>query len=1032
MRNRSAIWVFTILLFLACLYQLSFSWVTRSFESDVNDQAVEKFDSLTQNAIPYFTLNGDTLIVDGNSKKEKQQIVSYYEQKLLSDQSDAPVYPIIDLDYQRCKDQELGLGLDLQGGMSVTLEVSIEDLVKNFAKASAKKPSFRKPYDAALRDYRMGESTVDAPSDDFIGLFAAHYKNLYGDEPMTFFTVGLKDYLDKNSSKNNVNIIAKLREISEDAIEKTHRIIESRINKFGVSQPNIKKLAVSGRLQIELPGAKDKGRIRKLLQSTASLEFWDGAHKDWTNKFVELTKAFSNTANEDTVEQFNELSEDSLSKLSVVDLAIYNEEKASFDSLAELRAVEKSIEDSILLAEGKILNGTLKFAHSPGSPVIGFSKTADTSRVNNILKSEKANEIFGQYKRVKFLWSKEYYTKDKGYNFEGHQLMAIEIPKNGEAKINGEDIVDAMQSFDQNSKPSVLLTFESKIADTWSKWTEQKVGKIIAIVLDDQIFSAPVINQKISGGNTEISGGFETIEEAQDLANILKAGSLPVPAVIVDEAIVGPSLGEENIISGTWSLIGAGLLILLYMLFYYKRAGFVANVALVANVFFIFGTLASLGAALTLPGFAGLILTIGMSVDANVLIYERVKEELSNGKGIKLAIQDGYKHAYTAIIDANVTSLLTAIVLAYFGSGPIQGFATTLIIGVFTSLFSAIFITRLIFSYLLDKKWNLSFYRNATKNLFTTTTIKFLSKRKISYSLSAIIVIIGVYSLFTKGLDGSVEFTGGRSYRVEFSEEMNKEEVKTAITEVCENVPPEIKTVDNNFTLEITTKYLEGSETKNKVSKIDSSMVTAFANLGFVDDPTLDSENSFKILYSRGVEKQISNELIQGSFLAVLFSLFVIFIYIAFRFRKWQYGLGALVAMFHDVLVVLGLFSIFYNILPFSMEIDQAFIAAILTVIGYSINDTVVVFDRIREYASLHKKSSSIQVVDRALNSTLSRTINTSLSTFLVLLTIFMFGGESIKGFSFALMIGVLVGTYSSLFIATPLVVDFSKKNIKS
>ena len=1032
MRNRSAIWVFTILLFLACLYQLSFSWVTRSFESDVNDQAVEKFDSLTQNAIPYFTLNGDTLIVDGNSKKEKQQIVSYYEQKLLSDQSDAPVYPVIDLDYQRCKDQELGLGLDLQGGMSVTLEVSIEDLVKNFAKASAKKPSFRKPYNAALEDYRMGESTVNAPSDDFIGLFAAHYKNMYGEEPMTFFTVGLKDYLDKNSSKNNTEIIAKLREISEDAIEKTHRIIESRINKFGVSQPNIKKLAVSGRLQIELPGAKDKSRIRKLLQSTASLEFWDGAHKDWTNKFVELTKAFSNNANEDTVEQFIELTEDSLSKLSVVDLAIYNEEKATFDSLAELRAVEKSIEDSILLAEGKILNGTLKFAHSPGSPVIGFSKTADTSRVNNILKSEKANEIFGQYKRVKFLWSKEYYTKDKGYNFEGHQLMAIEIPKNGEAKINGEDIVDAMQSFDQNSKPSVLLTFESKIADTWSKWTEQKVGKIIAIVLDDQIFSAPVINQKISGGNTEISGGFETIEEAQDLANILKAGSLPVPAVIVDEAIVGPSLGEENIISGTWSLIGAGLLILLYMLFYYKRAGFVANVALVANVFFIFGTLASLGAALTLPGFAGLILTIGMSVDANVLIYERVKEELSNGKGIKLAIQDGYKHAYTAIIDANVTSLLTAIVLAYFGSGPIQGFATTLIIGVFTSLFSAIFITRLIFSYLLDKKWNLSFYRNATKNLFTTTSIKFLSKRKISYSLSAVIVIIGVYSLFTKGLDGSVEFTGGRSYRVEFSEEMNKEEVKSAITEVCENIPPEIKTVDNNFTLEITTKYLEGSETKNKVSKIDSSMVTAFANLGFVDDPTLDSKNSFKILYSRGVEKQISNELIQGSFLAVLFSLFVIFIYIAFRFRRWQYGLGALVAMFHDVLVVLGLFSIFYNILPFSMEIDQAFIAAILTVIGYSINDTVVVFDRIREYAALHKKSSSIQVVDRALNSTLSRTINTSLSTFLVLLTIFMFGGESIKGFSFALMIGVLVGTYSSLFIATPLVVDFSKKKVKS
>ena len=1039
MRNRSAIWVFTILLFLACLYQLSFSWVTRSFESNVNEMANSKYDSIVDNNFIFtdIKVNGKDSTVEVGSEKVKQLVINHYEQKLLSDKSDTPVYPLIDLDYQRCKDQELGLGLDLQGGMSVTLEVSIQDLVRNFAKASAKKPSFRKPFNAAIEDYRNGESSVDAASDDFIGLFAAHYKELYGDEPMTFFTVGLKDYLDKANTKNNDEIIAKLREISEESIEQTHRIIESRINKFGVSQPNIKKLAVSGRLQIELPGAKDKSRIRKLLQSTASLEFWDGAHQDWTNKFVDLTKSFSSKTDEDSTEIFVEISEDSLALLSDVDLAIYNEEKAAFDSLSELRAIEKSIEDSLMLAEGKILNGSLKFAHVPGSPIIGFAKTADTSRVNNILKTEKANEIFGQFKRVKFLWTKEYYTKEKGYNYEGHQLMAIEIPKNGEAKINGEDIVDAMQSFDQNSKPSVLLTFDSKIADTWSNWTEKKVGKIIAIVLDDQVFSAPRINQKISGGSTEISGGFETIEEAQDLANILKAGSLPVPAKIADEAIVGPSLGEENIVSGTWSLIGAGLLILLYMLFYYKRAGFVANIALVANVFFIFGTLASLGAALTLPGFAGLILTIGMSVDANVLIYERVKEELSNGKGIKLAIQDGYKHAYTAIIDANVTSLLTAVVLAYFGSGPIQGFATTLIIGVFTSLFSAIFITRLIFSYLLDKKWDLSFYRNATKSLFTSTSISFLSKRKISYALSAIIVIVGIYSLFTKGLDGSVEFTGGRSYRVEFTDEMNKEEVRLAIADVCvdeegNKVSPEIKTVDNNFTLEITTKYLEGSGVKNKLSKIDSSMAVAFDNLGYTEDAGLNDEKSYKIVYSRGVEKQISNELIQGSFLAVLFSLFVIFIYIAFRFRKWQYGLGALVAMFHDVLVVLGLFSIFYNILPFSMEIDQAFIAAILTVIGYSINDTVVVFDRIREFALLHKKSSSVQVVDRALNSTLSRTINTSLSTFLVLLTIFIFGGESIKGFSFALMIGVLVGTYSSLFIATPLVVDFSKKNIKS
>ena len=605
----------------------------------------------------------------------------------------------------------------------------------------------------------------------------------------------------------------------------------------------------------------------------------------------------------------------------------------------------------------------------------------------------------------------------------------------------GEDVINASQSFDNNSKPSVALSFNSNVADVWAKWTEQKVGKIIAIVLDDQVFSSPFIRQKITGGNTEISGGFETIEEAQDLANILKAGSLPVPAVIVDEAIVGPSLGEENINSGLWSFFFAFLLVLIYMVFYYKRAGWVANIALVANVFFIIGTLASLGAALTLPGIAGLVLTIGMSVDANVLIYERIREELRNGKGIKLAIQDGYKHAYSAIIDANVTSLLTAVVLAYFGSGPIQGFATTLIIGVFTSLFSAIFITRLIFSYLLDTKREIYFSRKFTENLFTGTTIEFLKKSKIFYVFSILIIGFGIFSLSTRGLDGGVEFTGGRTYRVEFSQKIDKSSVQTAVSDRCvddngNNIAPEVKTVDNAYTLEITTKFLEKSVLKNKdkVARIDASLNQAFKDLGYsnIEDGNESEANTYTLLTSRGVESQISEELITGSFLAVIFSLFIIFIYIAYRFRRWQFGLGALIAMFHDVLVVLGLFSVFYNIVPFSMEIDQAFIAAILTVVGYSINDTVVVFDRIREYSVLHKKSSAIQVVDRALNSTLSRTINTSLSTFLVLLTIFIFGGESIKGFAFALMVGVVVGTYSSLFIATPLVVDLSKNKINA
>ena len=1040
MRNRSAIWIFTVLLFLACLYQLSFSWVTKSFESDIHNLAEMKYDSLSNEAVE-FIINEDTLIIGPD--KEKQQIVSFYEQKLLAEKADQPTYPVIDLDYQRCKDQELGLGLDLQGGMSVTLEVSIEDLVKNFA-GNSSKISFKNPFNSALKDFKEGTTLLDADNDDFIGLFYAHYKNLYPkNPPMIFFSNGLKDYMDinsveKTSSNKNDLIIQTLRDLSQDAIEKTHRIIESRINKFGVSQPNIKKLAVSGRLQIELPGAKDKNRIRNLLQSTASLEFWDGAHSDWTDEFLQLNKAVSKNNTNEINSDFFEISDDSLSSLNEVDLAIYMKEKKINDSIIEEKSIEKALEDSIMLADGKILNGTLWFIHSSNSPYIGVAKAVDTAKINSMLKSKMARDIFN-LRRHKFLWSRDVSEYETSQSFTGHTLMAIEIPTSGEPKINGEDVINASQSFDNESKPSVALSFNSNVADVWSKWTEQKVGKVIAIVLDDQVFSSPFIRQKISGGNTEISGGFETIEEAQDLANILKAGSLPVPSVIVDEAIVGPSLGEENINSGLWSFFFAFLLVLFYMIFYYKRAGWVANVALIANVFFIIGTLASLGAALTLPGIAGLVLTIGISVYANVLIYERIREELKNGKGIKLAIQDGYKHAYSAIIDANVTSLLTALVLAYFGSGPIQGFATTLIIGVFTSLFSAIFITRLIFSYMLDRKKEVFFSRKFTENLFTGSTIKFLKKRKVFYVFSALIVGFGIFSLVTRGLDGGVEFTGGRTYRVEFSEKIDKSAVRNAISERCvndegNNVAPEVKTVDNAYTLEITTKFLEKAVIKNKekVARIDASLAQAFNDLGYYNEEDSDEAMTYSLLTSRGVESQISDELIKGSFLAVLFSLFIIFIYIAYRFRKWQFGLGALIAMFHDVLVVLGLFSIFYNIVPFSMEIDQAFIAAILTVVGYSINDTVVVFDRIREYSILHKKSSAVQVVDKALNSTLSRTINTSLSTFLVLLTIFIFGGESIKGFAFALMVGVVIGTYSSLFIATPLVVDLSKNKINS
>lgn len=1116
MRNRSAIWVFTILLTLACLYQLSFSWVTMGVEndalaygkansdqtinkfiSDAEDHGIEQYQSYINQAdiisekevnaiydsiiglgnsslsldgidstlslfnedgqpnlsakevvIAYYKqqvnsgqhqLNQDTISVGGNkyslfvdngdqdpvtrdavvlyyqnqykdsvkykgtrvfidggiSEIVKQKVISENEQNYLQDHSDDPTYPLLGITYQKCKNQQLGLGLDLQGGMSVTLEVDIPKLVDNLAGNPAD-TLFRIALDKAKKDLKKQEGSAD-----FLELFnsrvVSEQQNTGSKSLYRFFWRENNTLFKKN---NPEQVKEKLKELSIEAVDKTQRIIESRINKFGVSQPNIQRHPISGRLQIELPGAKDKNRVRKLLQSTASLEFWDCYHnKEWMALFQGLDKK------------------------------IYGENNG---------------------LSGKIFNQKFALMHDGSdSPYIGLvEKESEMQMVDSILNSELAEKTFN-FQDVKFLWMNKKDDYDwKGKKINGFALLAIEIPVDtkGKPRLDGEDIENASQSYDDKSNPSVMLRFKPDAADDWENWTGEKVGKMISIVMDDLIYSAPYIRSKIGGGNTEISGGFETIEEAQDLANILKAGSLPAPAIIVDEAVVGPSLGEENIQSGLWSFVFAFILVLIYMIFYYNRAGLVANVALIANIFFIIGTLASLGAALTLPGIAGLVLTIGMSVDANVLIYERIKEELRKGKGIKLAVQDGYKHAYSAIVDANITSLLTAIVLAYFGSGPIQGFATTLIIGVFTSLFSAIFITRLIFSHMLDKKWNVSFSNNMTEKLFTNNTIQFLNKRKLFYAFSTLVVIAGVSSLFMRGLDGGVEFTGGRTYRVEFSEAPNKEEIRKAIAERSKTfdadsvkIVPEVKTVDNAYTLEITTKYLYDYTGENAIYKVDSVIKKAFHDLGYFNNGPIDDIDaweskcdedkcaSFLIKTQRSVDSQISSELVFGSILAIVISLLIIFMYIAFRFKKWQFGLGALVAMFHDVLVVLGLFSLLYNIVPFSMEIDQAFIAAILTVVGYSINDTVVVFDRIREYTMLHKRGDQNEVVNKALNSTLSRTLNTSLSTFLVLLTIFIFGGESIRGFSFALMVGVVVGTYSSVCIATPSVIDLTK-----
>lgn len=1036
MQNRGAIWTFTILLTLACLYQLSFSWVTKGLENKALSHADDVWKNIVNSGDEIVVLGRDTLPVigvDGNvDLKTEQTAKSFFETGYVSEHADEPIYPVFGLTYRQCNDQKLGTGLDLQGGMSVTLEISIEDLVLNKA-GNSPKPAFRNAYKSALKAFGAGES------DDFIGLFETAYNNSeYKNDPMTFFNVGDKDNFSLMDS--NPKMIATLRRLAVEAINNTEKIIETRINRFGVSQPTIQKQPISGRLHIELPGAKDKERVRKLLQSRAELGFWLGYNGSLNDPLFQLNESLKGLETNETVEELDltQLTEMSDTTAATVDstLALVSD-STSVDSAA--LALEGLDLDDDVAVDSAALDATnttlfsgplfdlLDIGQGVQGPFMGTAKANDTAKINLMLNGELAGGILPI--DVVFRWS------NSSKNGRGYTLYALQMPDNKEEFITGDDINEASQQYDQeNHEVVVNVQMNGDGALKWKNITTNNVGRMTAIVLDNQVYSAPFINSPIPNGSTRISGDF-SIPEAQDLATVLVAGSYDTPAKIVDEAVVGPTLGEANINAGMWSFIAALILVLIYMTVYYGKAGIVASVALVANIFFLLGALASLGAQLTLPGIAGLVLTLGMSVDANVLIFERVREELREGKSVKLAIIDGYRNAYSAILDANITSLLTAVVLVYFGTGPIQGFAMTLIVGIFTSLFTSILLTRLIFSYMLDNNGVVSFSRNFTENLFVNMNVDFVGKRKKFYLVSISIVLISIISLFVVGLDKSVEFTGGRVYRVEFNgqvptQDAMAESVEKFSVEGGALIKPEVKTVNNEFTIEFTTKFLYTDVSKDATKKVDSVMNLGFNDAGYIakEEAALDVANTYEIVQQRSVNAQISDELILGSFMAILFSLLVIFAYIAFRFNKMTFGIGALIAMFHDVLVVLGLFSLLYNIMPFSMQIDQAFIAAILTVVGYSINDTVVVFDRIREYITLHKREDQNSVINKALNSTLSRTLNTSLTTFIVLLVIFIFGGESIRGFSFALMIGVVVGTYSSIFIATPSVIDLTKE----
>ncbi|MDQ3192647.1 MAG: protein translocase subunit SecDF [Bacteroidota bacterium] len=988
MQSKGAIRLFAIIFALVCLYQLSFTFIANRVEKNAQEAAA------------------------GDPEAERRYLDSIASE---------PVYNLLvrNYTYREVKDRVINLGLDLQGGMNVTLEVSAVELIRELANNS-QDPTFNTALARAIELQKTSQ-------EDFVTLFGRAFNEIDPQaklsSPAIFGTRELAERI-KPYESTNPEVLSFLRSEAEAAYEISFNVLRNRIDKFGVSQPNIQKLGTSGRILVELPGVKEKERVRKLLQGTAKLEFFE-THENrkiypLLEKANEVIKEIRNETEFDTTtvasapiqaEQEQVVPQTEIAPSTDEEPSLLKKlEEGDTTAVGDTLAPDKQL---VELEKEYPLFAVLTPSQAEQGPVVGMALIRDTAKVNRYLSHKRVKALFPP--KTEFMWT----VKPFDEAGKALQLIAINpVTQDGQASLEGDVIVDARQTFGQfGATPEISMTMNAEGARKWKELTRNNIGSSIAIVLDDYVYSFPTVQGEIPGGQSSITGNF-TITEAKDLANVLKAGKLPAPARIVEEAVVGPSLGEESVRAGLISFILALILVLIYMVFWYSFAGFTANFALLANIFFIFGVLASLGAVLTLPGIAGIVLIIGMSVDANVLIFERIREELATGKGLRLAIEDGYKNAYSSIIDANVTSLLTGIILYTFGTGPIRGFATVLVIGILTSLFAAIFLTRLIFLYRLDKNKSISFFTKFSENAFKNLNIDFVSKRKIYYMISGLIIAGGIISFAARGLNMGVDFVGGRSYVVRFDQDVNTINVRSTLTDAFGEAP-EVKTFGGAQQVKITTKYLIDSQEEDADQEVENTLVsglTQFDNM------------SFEIMSSQKVGPTVANDIKAAAIWAILFSLLVIFLYIILRFKRWQFGLGALVAIFHDVLIVLACFSLFYGILPFSLEIDQAFIAAILTVIGYSINDTVVVFDRIREYLGTSKKREMNTLINESLNSTISRTFNTSFTIFIVLLAIFIFGGEVIRGFSFALLVGIVVGTYSSICIATPIVIDFSKK----
>ena len=973
MHNNGLIRTFAILFVFVSIYQLSFTFIATQKEAEAKEFAISKYSE----DVPDF--------IELRDRASTDYLDSIGGISLLGFTS-----------YNDAKGKELNKGLDLKGGINVILQISVKDILKGLAENS-KNPAF-------TQALNKSDALQQRSNDPYIESFFIAFEEFSGEvnlaNPDIFANRTLSDEITFQMTDQEVQPI--LRRKVDESIISAFEVLRKRIDKFGVTQPNIQRLGNSGRILVELPGAKDVDRVKNLLQSTAQLEFWE-THKN--NQFMNFLAQANEYLKTIAVDQINNTEED---------------EKSSIDDL--LADVEAQDSTSIV-SINPLLDLIVGYGFQ-GGPVLAQFASKDSEKVMGYLDTPEVRKLLPRNLRyTRFAWGKP------EQNSEIIELYALKSNRDDIAPLSGGVVVDAMQSYDMSGSPAVSMQMNSQGARTWEAMTGKAFRETtnIAIVLDDIVYSAPGVSSgPISGGRSEITGNF-SLNEAIDLANVLRAGKLPAAAEIIQSEIVGPSLGKEAIQSGIYSFIIALILVLVWMVFYYGFAGIFADVALVLNILLIFGILAGLGAVLTLPGIAGVVLTIGISVDANVLIFERIREELKKGKGLRKSVADGFNNALSSILDANITTGLTALILFVFGTGPIKGFATTLLIGIATSLFTAIFITRLFIDARNEKGRRVSMGTKLTQSLLSNINLSFLEKRKIAYVISSLILTTSLISLSFQGLNQGVDFVGGRSYTIRFDKIVSPNAVQSTLINTLGSA--EVKTFGNENQLKITTKYkvdVEGLAVDNEIQNILYNSLLSFLPDGYTYDQFVNGSDDKQvgIMSSIKVGPTIADDIKKNSFLAVIGSLIVVFLYILLRFRRWQFSLGAVAAVFHDVLIVLGVFSLTYKFMPFSMEINQAFIAAILTVIGYSLNDTVVVFDRIREFAGEHTKWKFNKTVNAALNSTLSRTLNTSLTTLIVLLAIFIFGGESIRGFMFALIVGVIVGTYSSVFIATPVMFD--------